>query len=680
LDNVYIPVDLANFYNRANAGINYPYIFPGGKTVPTRIPTINLAGFSTLNGGPYPSHSSGPIYTVSDTLTWIKGNHTLKFGGYYERSGQNDNDEINVQAVAGSTNNQNGQFQFQDGTFSGTGVANAALGLFNTYGELGPRAYTLFRGSMTEAFVQDSWKATPKLHIDYGVRYSVIVPYNATWRNMAVFDPAFYDRSKAVTINPTNGSIVPGSGDLTNGLVIPGSGFPDSANGRFAQSDPIYGSYSALFRGVNSHYSDIQWGQVQPRLGIAYQLNDKTVIRAGGGRFFTRLGVSDSVFLGGNPPFQPSAAVSNGIVDNPGGTGASALFPLTVTTQSKAFKNPEAWNWNFTLERETFWNSVLSVGYVGRRGLHLQREADINQPTLGAITRNPGVNPNALRPYPGYGSIRQTDNVASSLYNSLQVSWNRRFAQGLQFGVAYTLAKSLDSGSAQRDVIPYAYDASNMWGPSEFDNRHTVVLNFLYELPIFRNKSTLTGKLLGGWQISGIAQFQTGTPCSVMYNQDFAGVTLATNLGNAGCPNVSGQFAIMDGNPVNIGGFAANGPTDPNQWFATKNPDGTPIFKAPAAGTLNTQRVRNLIYGPGYQNYNAGLFKAFAINERAGFQFRAEAFNVFNHANLGGASGGFGSGNVLNPTNASFGKITSRGGAPGSGGERNLQLSLKFYF
>src|SRR5205814_1957874 len=137
-------------------------------------------------------------------------------------------------------------------------------------------------------------------------------------------------------------------------------------------------------------------------------INDKTVLRTGGGRFYTRLGVSDSVFLGGNPPFQPTANVTGGSVDNPGGVSANSL-PLTVTTQSKSFKNPEAWNWNFTVERQFYLNTLLSVGYVGRRGLHGQREANINRPTIADVVANPGVNLDALRPYKGYNSIRETD-------------------------------------------------------------------------------------------------------------------------------------------------------------------------------------------------------------------------------------------------------------------------------
>jgi hypothetical protein len=287
LDDVYIPVDTAHFFDRTSVGINYPYIFPQGKLIPTRIPTANITGLNGLTGGPYPSHSSGPIYTLTDSFTWIKGAHTLKFGFYFERSGENDNDEINVSACPTCTNNQNGQFTFSDtrsgqpGT--GNAIANAAMGLFDSYSELGQRAYTIFRGSSYEPYAQDSWKVNPKLTINYGLRYTVIVPYKALWGNMIVFDPSLYDPSKAVTVDPNTGRIIAGSGDRYNGMVIPGNGWPSSANGRFPEANA--GTYDYLFRGgvASDHYSDIQWGDWQPRLGIAYQVTPKTVIRAAGG-------------------------------------------------------------------------------------------------------------------------------------------------------------------------------------------------------------------------------------------------------------------------------------------------------------------------------------------------------------------------------------------------------------
>jgi predicted heme/steroid binding protein len=683
-DNVHIPVDQAHFLDRTTVGLNFPYIFPTGKEIPNRIPTVNMSAFSGLSGGPYPSHSAGPIYDVSDSFSWVKGNHTFKFGGLYEYSGENDNDEINVQACPTCTNNQNGQFLFSDNggkfvrpgyTLASTGVAaaNAALGLFDSYSEIGNRAYTLFRGSMWEGFAQDTWKVRQNLTFTYGLRYSVVVPYHAVWGNMAVFDPALYDPAKAVTVDPKTGLITgsPTIDQLYNGMVIPGSGFPSSASGRVPVATS--GLYAGLFRGLPDHYSDIQWGDVQPRVGIAYQINNKTVVRAGGGRFFTRLGVSDSIFLGGNPPFQPNASVSFGSVDSPSGSGTASV-PLVVTTQSKAFKNPEAWAWNFTIERELFWKSLLSVGYVARRGLHLQRESDINQPTTDVVTANPGVNLNALRPYKGFGSIRETDNVARSTYNSLQVAWNRRFSNTFQFGVSYTLSKSMDNGSNQRDVVPDTYDTSMLWGPSEFDARHIVIINYLYQLPFFREQKGFAGKALGGWQISGITQFQTGLPCSVIApNVDYAGVGQDANWGCGG----NGQFWVVNGDPKIIGTFGPKG-----QWFATTNPDGTPIFTAPTPGTFNTQRVRNLIYQPGYQNWNMGLFKTFPVNERLRFQFRAEAYNVWNHPNWCANSGCNGTTNIgLNPTNtATFGKVLSKGSGTSGQGERNLQLSLRLEF
>jgi len=682
-DNVHIPIDAANFLDRTKGaaqgaglfGTNYNYIFNDGKLQPTRIPTVNMTNFSGLSGGPYPSHSSGPIIDASDSLTWVMGNHTWKFGGLFEYQGENDNDEINVQACSTCTNNQNGQFQFLDSRAGATGVAaaNAALGLFDRYSEIGHRAFTVFRANMYELFAQDSWKVRQNLTLNAGLRYSIIQPYHAIWGNQIVFDPAFYDPNLAVTVSPTTGLITgsPTINQLYNGMVIPGSRFPDSAKAHVPEANTTL--YNGLFRGVPDHYSNIQWNDIQPRFGVAYQIDNKTVLRAGGGRFYTRLGVSDSVFLGGNPPFQPSASLTNGTVDGLG-PNAAGQIPLVVTTQARNLRNPEAWNWNFATERELPWKTTASVAYVGRRGLHLQREADINQPTTAVAAANPCLiaNPpcslDAFRPYKGFGTIRQTDNVASSRYNSLQVTWNRRGGNGLQFGVSYTLAKSVDNGSNQRDVVPDTYDTSFLWGPSEFDARHTLVFNYLYPVPFFREQKGLAGKVLGGWQISGITQFQTGLPCSVAGGSDYAKVGLDSNFG---C-GVNGQYWVVNGHPKIIGTFGPNG-----QWFSTTNPDGTPIFTQPANFTFNTQRVRNLIYQPGFQNWNMGLFKAIPVTERFRFQFRAEAFNVWNHPNwCASGSGCNGTNNVgLNPTSAStFGKITTKSS------ERNLQLSLRAEF
>ncbi len=188
-------------------------------------------------------------------------------------------------------------------------------------------------------------------------------------------------------------------------------------------------------------------------------MTPKTVIRAGGGRFFTRVGVSDSVFLGGNPPFQPTASVNGGNADNPGGTSTNA-FPLTVTTQSKNFKNPESWNWNFTVEQELPGNSVVSDRVTS---VAADCTCSENRTSISRLSPRDWLIRTLLStrsdPIRVTARFVMTDNVASSLYNSFQLSWNRRMSKGFLFGVAYTLAKSMDNGSNQRDVIPNTYNA-----------------------------------------------------------------------------------------------------------------------------------------------------------------------------------------------------------------------------
>ncbi|MBZ5624284.1 MAG: carboxypeptidase regulatory-like domain-containing protein [Acidobacteriia bacterium] len=678
LDDVYIPVDTANFFDRTAAGINYPYIFPTGKLIPTRIPTANISGLTGLTGGPYPSHSTGPIYTITDSFTWVKNSHTFKAGFYYEKSGENDNDEINVSACPTCTNNQNGQFTFTDtrsgAPSSSNAIGNTAMGIFDSYSELGQRAYTIFRGASFEPYVQDSWKVSQKLTVNMGFRYTVIVPYHALWGNMIAFDPALYDPAKAVTVK--NGVVIVGSGaDRYNGMVIPGdNAWPSSAVGRFPEATA--GTFDYLHRGGSypNYFSNVQWGQIQPRFGFAYKLNEKTVVRAGGGEFFTRLGVSDSVFLGGNPPFQPTANVTFGNADNPGGTSANSL-PLTVTTQSRAFKNPSAWNWNIVVERELPWKSTIQVGYVGRRGLHLQRESNINQPTPGVVAAAPaGTNLDDLRPYKGYNSIRETDNVASSLYHGLQLQFTRRFSNGLHLQAVYTLSKAWDNGSNQRDIIPDTYYAGNLWGPSEFDTRHVFISNFLYELPFFKDKSHVAGKVLGGWQVSGLIQYQSGTPTSVGRGTDYAGVGVDGSLAGG-----IGNYWVFNNSNLDYQKTMAHdsGNTNANWWVYPFNESGcsatgtgcTLKWTVPDKGTFNHQPgIRDMIYNPGFENWNLGLFKKFALNERAGFQFRAEAFDAFNHPNWNGVG--------TDPTNlTTFMKVTSK-----SNDVRNLQLSLRFYF
>jgi hypothetical protein len=665
IDDVYIPVNtaLAGF-NRQLFGIDYQYLIPQGKDLPNKIPTVNVPNFYGLAGGPYPSHSSGTIWTYGDTLTKVWRTHTFKFGYAIEYSGENDGDQINVSTVPGGASDQNGTFTFTDartglGATSGVGMANLALGLADSYTEIGPRALTIFRSSVNEAFAQDSWKVNSKLHVDYGVRWTNIEGYHPLWGNADYFNGGLYNPSQAVTVNSA-GNVVLGTGNPYNGVIIPGiSAFPQSAIGRVgaATQNLCDGASCGSLFDPNIHSSYIKTRNVfQPRVGIAYQLTDKTVLRGGIGEFATRMGLLDNVFPGGNSPFQPFVTVANVSVDNPGAaltTGTAA--PLTITTLNPNLKPPTAWNWNVTLQRQLFLHSVLTAAYVGHRGNHGWQVYDINEPTANALLSAPaGTNVNQLRPYKGYAEIQEEESVVNSMYNGFQLEWERRFTAGSSFGVSYTLAKSMDNGSNYRDIVPDTYNTSNLWAPSEYDTRHVLIFNFIYGIPFFKNN-----RLAGGWSLAGTAQFQTGTPCGVGTNNDFAGVG---EFGSFGCGS-EGQFWNLNGPvTINTGAFAGpSGNANSVKYFTASATQPTP-------GTFNLAKgVRDSIYGPGFQDWNLSLFKNFKVTERYGFQFRAEAYDVPNHPNLSGPN--------YNPTSSQFGEITSKTGL-----FRALQLSLRFYF
>ncbi len=273
------------------------------------------------------------------------------------------------------------QFRFTDTrsgfASSGAAVANAALGLFDTYGEIGPKSYTVFRGNMYEGFAQDTWRMKPNLLVEYGARYSVMRPYYALWGNQSFFDPAAWNPANAPVIDPSSGLSI--GGNLYNGVVIPGSHFPSSANGHVPAS--ILANPQASFTGTNPGYSNTIWTDIQPRVGFTYQVRPNMVIRAGAGRYTQRLGISDQVQLGGNAPFQPTTFISGGVVDDPAGVTGGALprLPLSMTTQPHNFPNPNAWSWNAAIEQDIPSFATFTLAYVGRRGVHLQQLEQLNQ-------------------------------------------------------------------------------------------------------------------------------------------------------------------------------------------------------------------------------------------------------------------------------------------------------------
>ena len=664
-DHVTIGIDTSSgLSNRSKYGINYPYLFGSAtKVVPDKIPTIQIANFGTLDGGPYPSRSGGIVYDVGDIVTKVWGRHTLKFGGQWEYAGENNYDQISVDNTRpGTTNNQNGLFNFTDGQAitSKAAVANVALGIFNTYGEIGTRSYTLFRGNMYSMFAQDQWRVNSKLVLEYGIRYDIMQSYHALWGNQAFFNPANYNPALAPAVNPANGFLT--GGDAYNGVVIPGSGFPDSAKGHVPDSI-LNGNYQRLFRGYDSNYSPTVYTNIQPRFGFAYEISPGTVFRAGAGRYMQRLGISDTVHVGGNAPFQPASTVTSGSVDNPGGLGQNQL-PLAFTSHAYKYPSPEAWGWNVTVEHEFTNVAVFTLSYVGRRGYHLEQLANINQLQPGTLA--PGspnlinrINADSLRPYKGFSTIIEAQNTGGSFYHSMQANLKRRLTKGLLFGAAYTWSKSLDYGSSNGTNIVDAYNNSRQFGPSDFDTRHVLVLNYVYDIGFANNMSNVFGRtMLGSWQFSGTIQGQSGRPQTVSQGNDYAGVG----------PGSGNQFWVATRSPRLPHTFAGN--TKVGQWFEGV---GSGVWSSAAPGTFAPRGMRGLIYGPGFQSFSAALQKEFHIipsHENHAVVFKAEAFNYLNHPNLDNPDTG--------PTSSTFGQVISKGGTYAS--ERQFQFSLRYAF
>jgi hypothetical protein len=631
---------------RASVGLTYPLLFPGVKTdfTPDRrdkIADLDVQGFSSITTSQFPGESGDFSFTLTNNMTKLTGSHTFKWGINGERSGMKDSIQFSSVAPP-NTRNTGGQFFFQDTghpNTTGLALANVLLGSFNNYSEFDQKPRTNYVTTMWDWFFQDSWKARRDLTIEMGLRYSLWPEYKGSWGTISEFQSDYYDRATAPVIDPRGGFIV--SGDRLNGIVLPGCGPTKEAIERF----PFLasGAYDRLYHCLSDSFVETPKNGFQPRVGLAYSLNPRTAIRSGVGMFFNRSQINSSYVLGGDPPFLQRAVVSNGNADNPGGA-ARRDFPLVISMADPKLKLPTAWTWNTTVERELPFLSKISLAYVGRRGYFQQRSRNINQLLPGTTQANPGVSPDALRPYPGYGVIAMLENSASSRYNGMQVQFSRRAARGIGFNVAYTLSRTMEDASSTTSILPNAYDASGQYRLSGNDKTHVLIFSSYYTLPALMSAPAPVRWVLGGWGMSGTAQIESGTPITVTTTEDIAGVGSGSGA----------QFWNLTGDPkVERTEF-----TNSMVWF------NKAAFTKPSPGTFGVQA--NSVRQPGFWDANLSISKSFAVTEKQRFEFRAEGFNFLNHPRLANAT--------TNPNSGSFGLITSKSG------NRLMQLNLKYFF
>ena len=412
---------------------------------------------------------------------------------------------------------------------------------------------------------------------------------------------------------------------------------------------------------VNNH-----WATFGPRIGFAYDLtgSGKTVIRGGFGIMYERIQGNDMYNAGPNIPFSlqvnsPFVTMSNPSIALATGTPVTLpINPAGITgLDISDYKPPVSYQWSFGMQRALGTKSVLSVSYVGNQGRHQNDYRNINLPDENLLANVAGLsgftplNYNIAPglPYPGFNSIKHSENEANTDYNGLQIDLNSQLSRDLTLRAFYTLSRANDpttAGSGGGDLgtvsNPYAgwkYDV----GPSGYDRTNVAVVDFIYDIPLFRHsESKLLKSVVGGWQISGIVTMESGLPINI----NLSGGANGLGVGGNNRPNLTGTLTT----PHNV-----------NEWFSPG------AFSAPTPGTWGTL-PHNDLRGPGRDNWNLSLFKRFSLWESRGsyLELRLETFNTWNHTQFNGTDNTLG--------DSRFGQVTS------AFDPRILQLGGKIYF
>jgi hypothetical protein len=625
---------------RGALGLTFPEVYPSNRFGAG--PDVTLNGFTSYNAGDY-IRNRNLTFQLRDDLTKVAGPHALKFGAQITQSAKDQN----------TRPRDNGVVTFATSARDSTGnvVTDALLGNFQNYTEGGEDQEWRARFWQYEFYAQNTWRATPKLTVDIGVRYNIIAPLYSAFNNFSTFDPSRFDPAKAPTVLASDGSLVPGTGSPTNGIIIFGPGFPDEARNMIpAASDP---AAATLFVGLPRGGVPTEYGNIGPRVGFSYNLfgHNRTAIRGGVGVFYDRIRTD---FLGNtasNPPFDRSATIFDGNIDNPTG-GTARAFPPNISGIRDRLPTPRITSFNLGVQHELLTGTILHMNYVGTLGNHLTRTININQLRPGTRLNPPAstTNVNALRPYPGYGNINITEDADESKYHSLQVSLTRRLRAGLEFGANYTFSRTEDTTSGTpQDVYDIAADS----GLSEVHRAHTFNAHFIWQLPFFRETANAIGRgVLGGWDISGVVVAQSGAPFTVTAPVDSARI------------GVNSTRATLIGDPT-----LPSSERTPERWF------NTAAFLNPALMTPGKfgNSGRNILIGPSFNRVDLGLMKVIDLAGRFNLQLRAESFNIFNTVSFTALNTTVRFDAAGNPTGG-FGQVTSA--APGRVMEFGARLTF----
>jgi Carboxypeptidase regulatory-like domain len=649
-------------YNPTNVALN------GG------LPQIGLGSpYSNIGANDWlPTKEYNNVWDFIQNVSINKGTHALKVGFEfrpiqfpffqvpYPHGEMNfSRNETALPSTAKDVGGQNGTFAAD----TGDNVASYLLGAIDG-GQISTTNFISSTKKAYAAFIQDDWKVSSKLTVNLGVRYELFSPIGEKFGRQSSY-------------NQQNTTLYIPSGPNQNAPLPPNFNAPVTLNGI---------TYPALFttpitvsRGQVSQYL-IPWDKLDigPRVGLAYSLNDKTVVRLAYGVFY---GGEEN--QGGNPnrgeaapfnespqlnrpagvsTFMPDPAFANGAATG----GVSVGYPLNVFTTypvsslqfrsiAQDFRNPMVQKWNFAVQHQFAGQMALEVSYVGNHSSHQLLQPDPNA-CYNLGTTNTSINCNSLRRYPDIGGVSGTASFGFGNYDGMTVKLEKRMSNGLQFINSYTYGHALaDSGTTlsgsgglyTRDPTNYGTSYSN----ASWDIRHNFTSGFSYDIPFGHGKSygaslnRAMNTLLGNWQMNGVLTLHTGQPFTVRANG-------CQGVWNGCSPN------LVSGTDPNAA--PANG-RNPSQWFNVAN------FTAPApltGGNLGLQSN----YGPPVRTLDFSIFKNFAFTERFALQFRAEGTNVANTPQFSVPD--------LTLGDSNFGKVTSTN----SGSERHFQFSLRLQF
>ncbi|MGB6198142.1 MAG: carboxypeptidase regulatory-like domain-containing protein [Candidatus Acidiferrales bacterium] len=684
-------------------GGNYQEPFGNVGPYPTGIPTLNINGGTCSKNncpaevyGPY-NYLLAPTSDVSptDNVTYSWRNHTFRFGALYARNRKDQNSRqqspegnVTYSNASGNPNTTGDQF------------ADALLGNYNSYTQLSADPVGHYRFNDWGTYAADDWKVTHSLSLDLGLRWDYTVPTYTQANNLAFFDPSAYVPGLVTVPN------VPSSSPLSNvpmsvgtGLNLDCPGPPNSVapagpcnSGGYVvdgvlrtgnvPTDQLIRVTNGLSPFVTSVGASSERGFFKPeglfgpRVGIAWAINEKTVIRAGYGVFYDK---PEGNLVFGNTgvvPFVQSVSYTQG---NLGTLPASGATP---TINSTTGINPDLrvardQQYSLSVQRELPDGILFQAAYVGDHGWHELREPDVNVPTFAAAAADGTAVINSVRPYLGFIDPQVYESDGISNYNALQVSATKTKGDS-SFQLAYTWSKTLSTGAGLGDNLypECAFTCTNAagqsmswqkywYGPTTLDIPQVFVASYTLNEPFFKNLRGVEGGFLSHWTLSGITRLQSGQALTVTGSgalESLGGGTTFTNRANI----VSGVGLV---NSVAQGGASFGSGACPATKICYVNAAAFGASEG-VAGSVPTTSMGNAplgdIFGPGYYGWDLSLRKVFPIRESMNVTFQWDAFNAFNRVNYSNP------GTTI--TSSTFGEIT------GANPPRQMQFGLKFAF